>query len=128
VGDWQMPLDWAENAARAGEGIPNPLDITGVITNAGAFFGMVAGAIVLRQNGGYEARKGTEMQMAARYAIGLVGTFILWYGLGMVFPREANLVSYLLRYLRYALVGIYFTGLAPLSFIRLGLAEPKLRS
>jgi membrane-associated phospholipid phosphatase len=127
VGDWQMPSDWAENAARAGEGIPNPLDPTGVITNAGAFFGIIAGAIVLRRNGGFEARKGTEWQMAARYSIGLAGTLILWYGLGVVFPREADFLSYVLRYLRYALVGMWFTGLAPLAFIRLGLAEPKPR-
>ena len=127
VGDWQMPFDWAENAARAGGGIPNPLDPTGIITNAGAFFGMIAGAIVLRRNGGFEARKGTAWQMATRYVLGLGGTLILWYGLGMVFPRETDFFSYLLRYLRYTLVGMWFTGLAPLAFIRLGLAEHKHR-
>jgi membrane-associated phospholipid phosphatase len=127
LGDWQMPPDWAENAARAGEGIPNPFDPTDVITNGGAFFGMVVGAIILHRYGGFEARKGTTWQMAARYLLGLGGTLILWYGLGVVFPRETDLLSYLLRYLRYALVGMWFTGLAPLVFIRLGLAEPKHR-
>jgi membrane-associated phospholipid phosphatase len=125
IGDWQMPSDWAENAARAGEGIPNPLDLTGIITNAGAFFGMIAGAIVLRRNGGIAAGKGTAWQMATRYVLGFGGTLILWYGLGMVFPRETDFLSYLLHYLRYTLVGMWFTGLAPLSFIRLGLAEQK---
>ena len=127
VGDWQMPSDWAENAARAGEGIPNPLDPTGIITNAGAFFGMIAGAIVLRWNGGIAAGKGRAWQMATRYVLGFGGTLILWYGLGMVFPRETDFLSYLLRFLRYTLVGMWFAGLAPLAFIRLGLAEPKSR-
>jgi hypothetical protein len=127
VGDWKMPSDWAENAARAGEGIPNPLDPTGIITNAGAFFGMIAGAIVLRWNGGVAAGKGRARQKATRYVLGLGGTLILWYGLGMIFPRETDFLSYLLRFLRYTLVGMWFTGLAPLAFIRLGLAEPKSR-
>jgi membrane-associated phospholipid phosphatase len=127
VGDWQMPSDWEENAARAGEGIPNPLDPTHVFTNAGSIFGIVIGAMVLHRNGGFAAGKGTARQMAARYLLGLAGTLILWYGLGMVFPREADLLSYSLRYLRYALAGMWFTGLAPLAFIRLGLGEPKTR-
>lgn len=125
VGDWQMPPDWGRNAERAGEGIPKPLDPTGVITNAGTFFGMVVGVIILRRNGGFVAGKGTGWQMAARYLLGVAGTVILWYGLGTIFPRQADFLSYSLRYLRYLLVGMWFTGLAPLAFIRLGLAEPK---
>ena len=127
VGNWHMPSDWAENAARAGEGIPKPLDLTGVNTNAGVLFGMIAGTIVLRQNGGFIPVKGTAWQMTARYFLGLGGTLILWYGLGLIFPREADILSCLLRYLRYALVGMWFTGLAPLAFIRLGLAESQPR-
>ncbi len=125
LGHWQMPTDWADNAARAGAGIPNPLDPTGIIANGGAFFGMIAGAIGLRRSGGFAAGNGTESQMAARYFLGLAGTLILWYGLGSIFPRDANYLSYILRYLRYVLVGIWFTGLAPITFIRLGLAERK---
>jgi membrane-associated phospholipid phosphatase len=127
VGDWQMPSEWAENAARAGGKTPNPLDSTGVIANAGAFFGLVAGAILLRRNGGFDAGKGTAWQMTVRYVLGLAGTIIIWYGLGIIIPREADLFSYSLSYLRYTLVGIWFAGLAPLVFMRLGLAEPKPR-
>jgi membrane-associated phospholipid phosphatase len=125
VGDWQMPLDWQANAARVGGVAPAPLEPTGIITNAGAFFGMIAGAIGLRRSGGFEAGKGKTWQMAARYGLGLAGTLILWFGLGKVFPRQADLISYSLRYLRYTLVGMWFTGLGPMVFIRLGLAERK---
>jgi hypothetical protein len=125
VGDWQMPTEWQDNAARAGGDTSNPLDLTWVIANAEAFFGMLVGAIILQRRGGFEAGKGTEWQMAARYLLGLVGTLILWYGLGIIFPRHADLLSSSLRYLRYAFVGMWFTGLAPLAFIRLGLAESK---
>ena len=125
VGDWQMPFEMKENAARAGGEAPVPLDPTGVVANSGAFFGMLAGAIFLRRRGGFEAGKGKDWQKTARYGLGLAGTLILWFGLGKVFPREADLLSYCLRYLRYILVGIWFTGLGPLVFIRLGLAERK---
>jgi hypothetical protein len=125
AGDWEMPPDWAKNAARAGGEIPNPLDATGTITNAGAFFGIAAGAIILRRSGGFDARKGTEWQMAGRYLLGLAGTLLLWFGLGNIFPRGADVLSYILRYLRYFLMGIWFTCLAPLAFIRLGLGVSK---
>ena len=125
VGDWQMPPDWKENAARVGGETLSPLDPSGIITNAGAFFGMIVGAIALRRSGGFEAGKGTGWQMAARYGIGLAGMLILWFGLGQVFPRQADFLSYCLRYLRYTLVGVWFTGLGPLVFIRLGLATQK---
>jgi membrane-associated phospholipid phosphatase len=125
AGDWQMPPGWKENAARAGGETPNPLDPSGVIADAGAFFGMIAGATGLRRSGGFNAAKGNGWQMATRFGIGLAGTLILWYGLGKVLPLEANYISYGLRYLHYTLVGIWFTGLAPLVFIRLNLAENK---
>ena len=59
----------------------------------------------------------------ARYILGLVGLLILWYGLGLVFPREATFIAYLLRYLRYTLVGAWITAGAPYLFLRLHLAE-----
>jgi membrane-associated phospholipid phosphatase len=120
---WHMPHEWEVNATRAGGETPDPLDPTGFIANAGGFFGMIAGAITLRRSGGLAAGKGTEFHIAARYLLGLAGTLILWFGLGMIFPQQADLLSYSLLYLRYALVGIWFTGLAPLVFIRLGLAD-----
>jgi membrane-associated phospholipid phosphatase len=125
VGTWHMPADWLVNAARAGGDSPTPLDPTGMITNAGAIFGMILGAIGLRRRGGYAAAKGTAWHMVGRYVIGLVGTLILWYGLGKVFPRHADFISYFLRYMRYTLIGFWFTGLAPEAFVRLGLATRK---
>jgi hypothetical protein len=49
---------------------------------------------------------------------------VLWQGLGAVFPGGEEPLALLLRYLRYALVGAWVGGLAPLLFVRLGLAAP----
>jgi hypothetical protein len=51
-----------------------------------------------------------------RYIVGVAVTFILLEGLGALFPRNADLVSYALRYLRYAVVGWWLIGGAPWVF------------
>jgi hypothetical protein len=43
--------------------------------------------------------------------------------LGAVFPRGEELLSYILRYLRYTLVGLWISAGAPYLFLRLRLAQ-----
>ena len=45
--------------------------------------------------------------------------FALWFGLGKVFPRDASVLAYALRCLRYILIGSWITLFAPLLFGRL---------
>jgi hypothetical protein len=48
-------------------------------------------------------------------------------GLGEVFPDNADLISYFLRYVRYSLVGFWVSGGAPWLFFRFKLADkPKM--
>jgi membrane-associated phospholipid phosphatase len=120
---WQLPPEWSANAAAAfpaSEPI-HPLEISGVISNAAAFFGMAAGALLLTRSGGFNAGGALHLRLA-RYLLGLAGVVILWYGLGEIFPRGEALLPYALRYLRYALVGLWVTWGAPLLFRRLRLA------
>jgi hypothetical protein len=51
----------------------------------------------------------------------MIGVAILWLGLRMVFPRDASLVSQMLRYLRCTLTGFWVAYGAPWVFIKLGL-------
>jgi membrane-associated phospholipid phosphatase len=120
---WEMPLQWLKNASLAspGEAI-NPYALDGLIANAGAFFGLAAGAIWIQSRRGFST-SGPLLQRALRYLVGVIGVFALWYGLGKIFPRQDDLLSYGLRYIRYALVGLWVTGLAPALFVRLGLAS-----
>lgn len=128
---WEIPIEWLANASLAApDEAFNPYSLDGLLSNAGAFFGLAAGAVWIQTRGGFSP-SGPLVQRILRYLLGVAGVFVLWYGLGKVFPRQDDLLSYALRYLRYALVGVWVTGLAPVVFVRLGvaktLAEPTAR-
>jgi hypothetical protein len=56
-----------------------------------------------------------------------MGILILWRGLGAIFPRDENLISYLLRYFRYTLVGLWISAAAPWLFFHFKLSgKPKM--
>jgi hypothetical protein len=123
LGDWVIPETWIRLATRIpGSESIDPLALSGLISNAGVFFGLMLGGVILWQHGWFDAR-GSAWQLAIRYLIGLAGVIAIWYGLGMVFPRGEALIPYLLRYIRYGLVGLWVAGLAPLLFIRFKLAK-----
>lgn len=121
----QLPGEWLANALRAGED-PDPVSMDGILTSAGTIFGLALGAAWIMQMGGFQA-DGPLWKRAVRYLVGLVGIAILWMGLGAVFPREADLVSHVLRYFRYTLVGFWVTGGAPWLFFRFNLSERRHR-
>lgn len=124
--NWSLPDTWITNATLAFPYEPtiDPAALSGLVSNAGAFFGLALGALWLEQRGSMSTR-GTSTQYLVRYLIGIAGVFLLWYGIGLVFPRGEALIPYILRYLRYALVGVWITALAPMLFIRFGLAQKK---
>ncbi len=126
LGDFQIPVAWVDNAASATPVATqiHPLSLSYLMTASGAFFGLSAGAIWLFDRIGYNAG-GTLKTRLIRYPIGIVGVFILWYGLGVVFPQGDFPLAYTLRYLRYFLVGVWASAGAPMLFIRLKLAKPS---
>jgi hypothetical protein len=67
--------------------------------------------------------RGTWWKRGVRFALGVIGVMILWWGLRRVFPRDVSLVSQVLRYVRYGLVGFWVTYGAPWVFIKLGLED-----
>ncbi|PWH16501.1 MAG: phosphoesterase PA-phosphatase [Anaerolineae bacterium] len=118
-----LPAEWSANALAAGaHEAPNPITLSGIITPAATLFGLLAGLAWIQTQGGFSAQ-GTLMQRALRLLVGLVGVVVLWYGLGVLFPRGEEIVSYVLRYLRYALIGVWISAGAPWLFLRLGLAK-----
>ena len=118
---WQMPAEWA---ARAGE--VDPLSLEGALTTAGLWFGMLGGFALLRaRRGVIQSRFGT-WQRIARYLVGIAGVFALYAGLGSLFPDDPGLISGILRYFRYFLIGIWIACLSPLLFekMKIGRIEP----
>ena len=80
--------------------------------------------ILLFHHGGNDVRlkpRRKAWKLAVRFVIGVIGVAILWLGLRMVFPRDASLVSQVLRYARYVVTGFWVAYGAPWVFIRLKL-------
>lgn len=124
LGDWSVPTEWIENAARAfpdDEPI-NPLALSGIVSNAAIFFGLATGGMWINSRGGFRVQ-GSGWQLVLRYLVGLLGVLVFWFGLGELLPDGEGGFPLLLRYLRYALVGFWVSGLAPVTFIRLHLAD-----
>jgi membrane-associated phospholipid phosphatase len=125
LNDWVLPVEWIENAHTAfpDEEI-DPLSLEGLLTSTGALFGFAAGIVWIEARGGMDV-SGAWWRRGLRFTIGVAGVIIIWAGLGSLFPESETPVAYVLRYLRYALVGVWISALAPLIFIKSGLAEKK---
>jgi membrane-associated phospholipid phosphatase len=122
--NWQLPQEWVQNAQMGAPDVQiTPLSLNGIITIAGMWVGLLGGAAVFYARYGMFNAGGVVWKRLLRYAVGLMGVIVLWYGLGQVFPRSENLIGFGLRYLRYILVGSWVSALAPLLFIRLRLAS-----
>lgn len=133
LGAWQvarldgyvLPQEWIDNALRAGEA-PAPVSMENFLTTAGTLFGLASGLAWITSRGGHQA-DGPFWSRVLRYVIGLIGILILWRGLGAIFPQDENLLSYLLRYFRYTLVGFWISAAAPWLFFHFKLAgKPKM--
>lgn len=119
--DFQLPEQWITNALLASPEEPAPVSSSGIFTLAGTFFGLATGAVWIMQNGGNQVT-GPLWKRALRYVIGLIGVILFWMGLGAVLPDGDGFIFYLLRYLRYALVGWWIAAGAPWLFARLKLS------
>jgi membrane-associated phospholipid phosphatase len=126
LGDWSIPKNWIQTVL---VNIPNsdtiePLSLAGLITTAGALFGLAVGYIIVSERMGFDPG-GVWWKRLLRYLIGVVGVIGIWAGLDALFPEGQTLLAYSLRYVRYSLVGVWVTGFAPELFIRMNLAKSK---
>jgi len=113
------PPGWAQLSAQAG--VPNaPRSLDTPITDAAIVFGAGAGLALLKRSGGFEAG-GPWRKRLARLALGLIVLVILRFGLGAIFPREPELAGAAFRYLRYVIMLLWATWLAPWIFVKLRL-------
>lgn len=122
--DFLLPQTWVVNSAAAAPEVTiDPLNIDGIFTISGTWFGLLAGASWLRKKRGEFESAGAPGYRLLRYLVGTLGVFVLWYGLGAVLPRNDDLASYLLRYARYTLIGVWISALAPLLFVQLRISR-----
>jgi membrane-associated phospholipid phosphatase len=124
---FHIPEQWISNALLASPDVLAPVEPHGIFTLAGTFFGLVAGAAWILHNGGYQVT-GPIWNRSLRYVIGLIGVLVFWMGLGAIIPDGDGFIFYLLRYLRYSLVGWWVAAGAPWAFVRFALSETPQRS
>jgi membrane-associated phospholipid phosphatase len=115
--NWQPPQAWAAYTTQA-------ISLQNVATSAGIVFGMLVGLVWLDHQGWFQT-KGLWWKLVLRYLLGLAGVLIIRYGLKLIFPEGETVLAYVLRYLRYSLIGFWVAGGAPWTFIRLKLAEKR---
>jgi len=125
---WSLPIVWVNNAHLAFPLEPeiNPLSYHNFLTSTGAFFGLAAGWIWTVKLGGFST-KDVWWKLLLRYLVGLVGVLILYIVPSSLLADSETVISYITRYLRYALIGFWISGLAPWLFVKLKLAS-KLNS
>jgi membrane-associated phospholipid phosphatase len=126
------PATWEQNAILAAppeEGAPAtaPRSLEGVTTSAGTLLGLGAALALAAHSARFDAR-GPLVRRGLRFAVGLAGTLIIFFGLRLVAPEEPALVSLMFRYFRYALVVFWVLYLAPWAFLKFRLAEPSASS
>ena len=125
VGDWQIPALWVENAAAAAPDAEplNPFTFSSLVTTTAGFFGLAAGAVLMKSLGGFSP-KGALWKRALRYVLGIIGVIVVFVGMKMLFPGGDDLAGYVFRFIRYAVVSAWTTLFAPWIFIKIRLAEP----
>jgi hypothetical protein len=121
---WSIPTEWISNARQAfpEEPVITPLSFHNVLSAPAAMFGLAAGWIWITSLGGFSVQ-GVWWKLILRYFAGLVGVLILYMGLGSIFPETETISAYILRYIRYALIGFWMAGFAPWLFVKIKLAD-----
>ena len=120
---WDLPVNWLANIQQAGfDELPAPVSLDSTITFAAVMFGMFAGVAWMNLRGGYEA-SGSGKQRILRLLPGMLGIVIIYLGLRAIFPQGDTFTAYLLRYLRYALIGLWVTAGGPWIFQKMKLAK-----
>jgi membrane-associated phospholipid phosphatase len=113
------PAEWAGFATQA-------RSLSNYFTLAGAFFGAVAGYVLMLGRARFRT-DGPPVQQVGRYILGIAGALVIYLGLDMLFSllaADETAVGYFLRYIRYASVTLWAMFGAPWTFLKLKLAEP----
>ncbi len=124
LGSWSVPPVWVSNAHQAFPTEPpiNPLSYKNSVLSIGAFFGMAAGWIWMSRAGGFTVQD-AWYRLLLRYILGLAGVAILYLGIDQIIPTAESIVSYILVYIQFVLIGLWITGFAPWLFVKFKLAS-----
>jgi membrane-associated phospholipid phosphatase len=122
------PPEWERQAGLAFPPVAsqttiNPGNADNIFTNTGVMFGGGLGLALAYRRWEFDAG-GPLQQRVVRFVVGAAVLLALRFGLGAIFPTEPAAVGNALRFVRYAIIGLWVTGLAPAVFLRLGITSP----
>lgn len=89
-------------------------------TVAGLVFGLWIGLVLETRHVRFSVA-GPAWQRLLRYLVGMIGLFIIWMGLRVLFPQEPLVLGLALRMVRYGLAMLWAIALWPWLFVRVGL-------
>jgi membrane-associated phospholipid phosphatase len=101
--------------------------LTSYFTLAGAFFGAVAGYVLMKSAAQFQTEGSWPLKLG-RYLIGIIGVFIAMYGLDALFgliAADETVLGYILRYIRYGTTTFWAMFGAPWVFLKLNLSKQK---
>ena len=67
--------------------------------------------------------KGNPFQLVIRFLLGFLGIGILVFGLNAILPETETWIAFTMIYLQYFLVSLWIVAIAPMLFIKFGLAK-----
>jgi membrane-associated phospholipid phosphatase len=119
ITNWQPPQAWAQYASET-------ITLGGALTTGGTLFGLLAGLAWFNRQGGFST-DGPVWKRILRFVLGMVGILVFYVGLdvlfGLIAPDAEAVLPYILRYIRYTLVGAWVSAGAPWIFVKLKLAN-----
>jgi membrane-associated phospholipid phosphatase len=118
-----VPAEWITQASTA---MPDadpiaPNDIDSIVSSSAVVLGIGMGGVLLLSWGKFNAG-GPILQRAFRYIFGVIGVVAIFFGLRWLFPTEPVLLGHVLRFVRYAVVGLWVAYAAPWLFVKIKLA------
>ncbi|MGA2819413.1 MAG: phosphatase PAP2 family protein [Anaerolineales bacterium] len=117
------PPEWAITASRGVPGnFQNPRSPNDPVAAAGLLLGLGAGAALSRRYARFQAQ-GNLSKRALRYLIGMSGILAWGGGLARLLPASPSWRGLTFLYLLSATTGFWAVYLAPVIFLRLGLAK-----
>lgn len=119
----EVPSDWVTTASAAFPEADtiDPRSLNDLFSAAGTLFGIGAGGALLFAWGGFDPR-GPWWKRLGRYLLGAITIGAIFFGLKIIFPSGDSILALSLRYIRYAIVGLWASYLGPRIFVALGLA------
>ena len=118
---WTFDNAYLENITRVFTGeIPNPFSLNGVITASAAWLGLIIGMVIISKTVPLGKINSSPSQKLLRFIIGVIGVLVFYLGLKLVFPEDIPVLSEVLRFVRYFIIGFWISAGAPYIFKRLG--------